>query len=167
MGKLVALVWLPASIGVTALAVASIIEQIHPGAIQWMAPFAAALKLYSGFTQQLNAPLSGAVHQFTNMTVPTWVPDGIVAYAASASGFAMGSTNFTSQEDQFSTLRSSAASMGWPLAILAFAWNAIRNRTIGKFAAQHTSLFVLYIVAVGAVLAGAHWGSQFLASPSA
>ena len=57
--------------------------------------------------------------------------------------------------------------MGWPLAILTFAWNAFRNRQVGKFAAQHTSLFVLYIVAVGAVLAGAHWGPQFLAAHSA
>jgi hypothetical protein len=162
MGKLAALVWLPASIGVTALAVASIIEQLHPGSLTWMAPFGALLKYYSGFTQAMNVPIAGAVHQYANFQVPTWAPDGVVAYAASASGFAMGSTNFTTQEGGLHTLRSSAASVGWPLAILGFAWESVRKQTITKFAAQHTMLFVLYLAAVGAVLATAHYGTQFL-----
>jgi hypothetical protein len=45
---------------------------------------------------------------------------------------------------------------------MGFAWGAVRNQTVTKFAAQHTMLFLLYIAAVGAVLAGAHFGPQLL-----
>jgi len=154
MGKLLALFWLPASIAITALAVASIIEHLHPGAVAWMAPF--------GHAQQLSSPLSDGVHQYANIAIPAWTPDAVVAYAASASGFAMGGTNFTSRDEQLHTLKSSAASVGWPLAILTFVFSAIKSRQISKFAGQHTFLFVLYIAAVGAVLAGAVWGEQLV-----
>jgi hypothetical protein len=162
MGKLLTVFWIPISIAVTALAIASIIEHFSPGSVAWMAPFASALKLYSGFTQQMATPLSDTVHQYANIALPSWTPDAIVAYAASASGFTMGSTNFTSQEEQLHTLKSSAASVGWPLAILTFVFNAVRTQQISKFAGQHTILFVLYLAAVGAVLAGAVWGPGLL-----
>jgi hypothetical protein len=132
-----------------------------------MAPFAAALKYYSGFAQGLSAPLSNGIHQYTNIALPAWSPDAVLAYAASASGFAMGSTNFTSQEEQLHTLKSSAASVGWPVAILGFVFNAVRTHQVSKFAAQHTFLFLLYIAAVGAVLAGAVWGPDLLAGHTA
>ena len=162
MGKLLTVFWLPASIAVTALAIASIIEHVAPGSVQWMAPFGQALKLYSGLAQGLSAPVTGTVHQYANIAVPAWTPDAIVAYAASASGFAMGGTNFTSRDEELHTIKSSAASLGWPVAILTFAFNAVKSRQISKFATQHTFLFVLYLAAVGAVLAGAVWGPQFL-----
>ena len=162
MGKLLALVWLPASIALTALAIASIIEHLAPGSVPWMASFGHALKTYSGFAQQLTTPLSDGVHQYANIALPNWTTDAVVAYGASASGFAMGSTNFTSNEEQLHTFKSSAASVGWPLAIVTFIFNAVRSRQVSKFAAQHTFLFVLYIAAVGAVLAGAVWGPQVL-----
>jgi hypothetical protein len=167
MGKILAVFWLPLSIVVTALAVASIIEHLHPGAVQWMAPFGAALKYYSNFAQSLSSPLTNTVHQYANIAVPVWSPDALVAYTASASGFAFGSTNFTSRDEQLHALKSSAASIGWPLAILAFGFNSFRNHQISKFAAQHTFLFVLYIAAVGAVLAGAVWGPGLMGSQGA
>jgi hypothetical protein len=163
MGKLIATLWIPVSIVVTALAVASIIEHLHPGTVAWMAPFGAALKYYSGFAQQLTSPLTDTVHQYANIMIPGWSTDAVVAYTASASGFALGGTNFTSQDDDaLHTLKSSASSIGWPLAIVTFAINAFRNREISKFATQHTFLFVLYVAAVGAVLAGAVWGPGLL-----
>lgn len=162
MGKLLTVFWLPISILVTALAIGSIINHLFPGSVVWITPFADALTLYSGMVQQIANPLSDAANHYVGFAIPAWAPDAVVAYAASASGFAMGGTNFTSPDEQFHTVKSSAASLGWPLAILTFIFNAVRNRHLSKFASQHTFLFVLYVAAVGAVLAGAVWGPQLL-----
>lgn len=162
MGKLLTAFWVPASIAVTALAIANIIESLHPGSVGWIAPFARVLGLYSNVAQQMSAPLTDFVLHKASFNLPHWAADSMVAYTASASGFAMAGTNLTTRSEQLHTLKSSIASMGWPLAILTFGFNAFRNREISKFAAQHTTLFVLYIAAVGGVLAAAIWGPHFL-----
>ncbi len=156
------LLWVPASIVLTAIAIANIINGFNPDAIAWAEPFGKVLNMYTTATGNLFAPAGKMMHEYVGLGVPPWASDGLVAYAATASGFAFGGSNFTSRDGEMHTLRSSAASIGWPLAILGFGASAVKNRVVTKFAAQHTALFVLYFLAVAAVLAFGVWGNALL-----
>lgn len=159
--KLLTMFWLPASIGVTALALANIAHGIDPAMVAWTPLFAKALEAYGATSQGLFAPAGQAMHQFAGFGMPAWASDSLVAYVASASGFSAVGSNFTTREGSMHTLRSSAASAGWPLALAMFAVNAVRNRAFSRFARDHTLLFVLYVVAVGAVLGVGAFGTGF------
>lgn len=163
MWKLVAALWLPASVVVTAVALANIYNHLTPDSTAWVPLFDEGLSLYGGTTKSLFTPLGDTFRQYAGFGVPPWASDLVVAYGAMASGIAFGGTNFTSREGGLYTLRSSAASAGWPLAILGFVTNAVRNRVVTRFATQHTALFVLYLAAVGLVIAYGIWGTDILA----
>lgn len=160
--KLITVFWVPASVLITALAGASVMEQMAGAPMAWMPLFDRALDLYRQTTTTTLAPLDSLVEQQMGFAVPAWANDSIVGYLSSAAGFASAGANFTSREDTLHAARSSAASMTWPIALLMFAGNALRHRVVSRFAREHTLLFVLYALAVIGVVVFGLYGEQWL-----
>lgn len=162
--RVAAVFWVPLSVLITALAVAGLIDHVRAMPVTWIAPFTQAFSVYSDTTHDLFAPVGALIREKAGFGVPAWMSDLLVAYAATASGFAFAGSSFAARGGRLTVFRSMAASVGWPLAILAFAGNAVGRRVVTRFAAQHTILFVLYIAAVTLVLAVAVWGPGIVTS---
>ncbi len=159
--RVLALLWLPASIVLTAAALAHFYNLFHPGAIQWAQIVQPPLDLYDKIVGDVFKPLGEFAFQQAAIVLPPWSADLAVAYASSASACALAGATLTKRQGFVDGARSSAASLGWPLAIVLFAFNSVRNRVVTRFAAEHTILFVLYVLAVAGVLGAAIYADQW------
>lgn len=161
--RLLAVGWLPASIVLTAIALIHVFNHFYPDAVHWAPIVAGPVDAYGTFVGGLFKPVHDAVLQHASFGLPAWSADVATAYTASATACAMAGTSFTKREGLIENAQSSAASLGWPLAILVFAFNAVRKRVVTRFAAEHTALFSLYVLAVAGVIAAAFYADKLLA----
>lgn len=165
MGKVLArglsLIWLPLSVVVTAVALAHFFDLVRPGVAKWAQISVMPLDLYGKLVGTFFKPVGDFVQQQAAFAVPLWSADLAIAYISMASACAFAGATLTKHEQFVDGVRSSAASLGWPLALIMFAVNSARNRTVSRFAAEHTTLFVLYLFAVAGVIAAALYADRW------
>lgn len=162
MFKVLAVLWIPLSIVVTAFALAAGYESQNPGAVAWTPFFKSILDQYQSLSAAALVPLTEALGGQLGFTVPPIAGQAVIAYTASASGAAFAGSNFTSREGQLHAFRSSAMSLSFPIAIVTFVVNSLRNGTIRRFATEHTAWFVAYGASVAGVIAFGIYGLAWL-----
>ena len=162
--RALALLWFPISVVLTAAALAHLFNLISPDTAQWAAIVKGPLELYGQSMAGLFKPVQDLAMQQASFALPAWSGDAAVAYASSASACMLAGTTLAKRQGFVDGARSSAASLGWPLAIVLFVFNSIRNRVVSRFAAEHTLLFLLYVLAVAGVLGAALYADRWIGS---
>lgn len=165
--KLLAYFWLPASIAMCCAGLAGLVNSLRPGFVTWAPELQQYIDQYRNMQEIVFRPLWNMTGQQAGIDAPVWAADITVLYMTLATAFLSASTTFTANKRFFEQTKSSAATLGFPIAMVMFVLNTLRQRVVSNFAKEHTSVFFGYLAAVAAAFGGVLYYNNMLVTGGA
>jgi hypothetical protein len=145
--RLLALVWVPSSVVLNAVATISLAHALNFGFGDTIKGLPILFDQYQHFVDVLYVPLQNLVAEHVHFQLPPWLAHLVVIYGSTASALALSSFTVSARQQLVEQAQSGAASVGWPLALIGLLWRSVQTRFVSGFARRHTLIFVAYVAA--------------------
>ena len=166
MGRLFSIVWIAATLIINIGAMGALLSGFGLAHPDWGQPFYGLGAIYNGLVDNAVREASAYADSMLGLSLPWWSGHLFVIYAASASAIAASGMGVMRRESLMESAQSGGLSLIWPMAALAFVWQAVRLRIVSRFARDHSLALILYIAAVIGGYAGARYINTHYLEPA-
>ena len=166
MGRLFSIVWIVATLIINIGAMGALLSGFGLAHPHWGQPFYGLSLIYASLVDGAVREASAYTDSMLGLSLPWWSGHVFVIYAASASAIAASGMGVMRRESLMDSAQSGGLSLIWPMAALAFVWQAVRLRIVSRFARDHSLALIVYIAAVVGGYAGARYVNAHYLEPA-